>query len=124
MPAVALDLVVRQLRQVAVGLRPRRSRSGYRALDSSRDGRDDADCVARSNGRLFFLQIADVLVVDVDVDEAAELALLVVKMRLQPGVLRRQVRQQLTYGRAVGVNCVFLVRDTVGAVSESGFSSP
>ena len=58
--------------------------------------------------RLFFLQIADVFVVQVDVDEAAQLALLVVEMRLQPFVLRRQVGEQLANRRAVDFDGVLL----------------
>jgi hypothetical protein len=45
-----------------------------------------------------FLEIADVLVVQIDVDEAAQLALLVVEVRLQPRVLRREIGEQLADG--------------------------
>ena len=76
---------------------------------AARHRRDDADRVARLHRRLLLLQVPDVLVVDVDVDEAAQLALLVVQVRLQPGVLRRQVGEQLADGRAVGVDGVLLI---------------
>ena len=124
MPRVALHLVVGQRRQISIrvtvrlkadttsigvdrrGL-ARRSLSGAR--HAAGDRRNDADGVDRLDRRLFLLQIADVFVVDVDVDEAAQLALLVVQVRLQPTVLARQIGEQLADCRARGVNGVLLV---------------
>ena len=104
MPAVALDFVVGQLRQRRSDVRPT-----VRIERAARHRRDDAHRVAGRHRRLLLLQIPDVLVVHVDVDEAAQLALLVVQVRLQPRVLRRQVGEQLADGRAVGLDRVFLI---------------
>src|SRR6185295_11409906 len=63
MPAVPFDLIVRQLGQI-------------QDLDfsgTSGDRGNDADGVARPYLRLLLLQIADVFVVQVDVDEASKL---------------------------------------------------
>src|SRR5207247_5985983 len=96
MPRVTLHFIVAQGRKGAVPLFGRRlgdraSRKGVRPLFSPAcDRRDDADRVARCNRRLLFLQVADVFVVDVDVDEAAQLPLIVVEMRLQSRVLARE----------------------------------
>ncbi len=99
--AVAFVVVFRELRQRRGRLRRRRR--------AARDRRDDAHRVAGLHRRLLLLQIPDVFVVDVDVDEAAQLALIVVEMRFQPGVLRRQVREQLADGLAFDIDGVFLV---------------
>src|SRR5215207_6325281 len=48
-------------------------------LDASGHRGDDADGVAGADGSLFFLQIANVFVIQIDVDEAAQLSLFVVK---------------------------------------------
>ena len=72
MPAVPRDLFLLERRQV------RRRRAA-----AARDRRDDADRVALAQRRLFLLQVADVFVVDVDVDEVTQLALLVVQVLLQ-----------------------------------------
>ena len=66
-PAVALDLVAGQLRQ-------RRRFRRCRSRRAAGDRRNDAHRVARLERRLILLQIPDVIVVDVDVDEAAQLA--------------------------------------------------
>jgi hypothetical protein len=80
-----------------------------RRRHAARDRRDDADRIAGLQRRLLFLQIPDVLVVHVDVDEAAQLPFLVVEVRLQPGVLRRQIGKQLADSLAVGLHRLFLV---------------
>ena len=71
--------------------------------------RDDADRVAGLERRLILLQVADVFVVDVDVDEAAQLAFVVEQMLLQAAKPRRQVCKQLADGRAVELDDVELV---------------
>ena len=91
-PAVALDLVVGQLRESAFRrvrlIRRARLKADApfrvgRRRSAACDRRDDADGVAGLHGRLLLLQIPDVVVVDVDVDEAAQLPLVVVEMRLE-----------------------------------------
>ena len=76
----------------------------------SGDRRDDADRVAGRDRRLLLLQVADIFVVQIDVDEAAQLALLVEQMVLQPGVLLRQIGEQLAHRRAVSLDRVLLIR--------------
>src|SRR5208282_3762132 len=46
----------------------------------------------------FFLQVAHVFVVDVDVDERAQLALLGIEVALQVGMLRDQAGKGLSHG--------------------------
>ena len=65
-PAVALHFVVGQFRQIG--------RGGRAAPEPARDRRHDADRVLVGHRRLFARQIADVFVVQVDVDEAPQLA--------------------------------------------------
>ena len=76
--AVALDLVVRQRRQLGFSRR--------RSADPRTDGMMLTVSPAFT-GVCVLLQVADVLVVQVDVDEAAQLALVVVEVLLQVGVL-------------------------------------
>ena len=45
-----------------------------------------------------FAEVTNVFVVEIDVDEAAQLALLVIQMRLETFVLGRQVGEQLADG--------------------------
>ena len=108
MPAVALDLVVGEFGQVAMPV-SRAGRSNVLESDAACHRRNDADRVARRDRRLLLLQVADVFVVQVDVDEAAQLALIVVQVRLQAGVLRRQIGQQLADRCAVGLDRVLLI---------------
>src|SRR5262245_35008914 len=75
---------------------------------SSCDRRNDADRVSRLHRRVLFLEIADVLVVQVDVDETPELALLVVEVRREPGVRRGEIDEQLANRRAVDFDSVLL----------------
>src|SRR5262245_52670718 len=46
------------------------------AISASGHGGDDADLVAVLDGRLQAVEIADVFVIDIDIDEAAHLAIL------------------------------------------------
>src|SRR5688572_9465533 len=91
MPAVAFDFFVRESH-----------------LPATRHRWNDANRVARLHRGLLFLQIPDVLVVEIDVDEAAELSLLVVEVRLQPRILRGEVGEQLADRRAVDFDGILL----------------
>src|SRR5262249_3707388 len=62
----------------------------YRGARAAGYRRDDADLVLLFDRGVFFLQVADVFVVDVDVDEAAQLAVGVEEMFPQIGKLRDQ----------------------------------
>ena len=77
MPAVALDFVVGA---ELIGLQSDLTTVSSLRIGAARHRRNDADRVARLHRRLLFLQIADVLVVQIDVDEAPQLALLVVEV--------------------------------------------
>ena len=76
--------------------------------DAAGDRRDDAQRVAGLHRRLLAIEVADVFVVQVDVDEAAQLALVVVEVLLQPFVSRRQLSEQLADGGAVDFDDVLL----------------
>jgi hypothetical protein len=68
------------------------------------DGRDDGDLVAllERGGRA--LQEADVFLVDVDVDEAPELAAVLDQAILEPGELALQHLDQVADGAGVGLD--------------------
>src|SRR5204863_3322577 len=75
--AVALDFVFGEFRKLTVRLKADTTDVGG-ARRAAGDRRNDADGVSGLDRRLFLLQIPDVFVVNVDVDEAAQLALVVV----------------------------------------------
>src|SRR5437764_5101308 len=50
------------------------------------DGRDDRDLRAILDGGLFVIQKADILIIHVDVDKAAQLAAVVIDPSLQTGI--------------------------------------
>src|SRR5436853_35782 len=77
--------------------------------DASRDGRNDAHGVGGGHRCLLLLQIADIFVVHVDIDEAPQLPLLVVQVRLETAVPARQIGQQIADRGAVGVDRFFLI---------------
>ena len=108
--AVALDFLVGQLRQGLVSSLKADATHVLGRRCAAGDRRDDADRVARRDRRLLFLQVADVLVVQVHVDEAPQLALVVIQVRLQAAVPARQVGEQLADGRAVGLDRILLIR--------------
>src|SRR5690606_36479155 len=97
--AEALDLVVLERRQCG------RDAGGPAA---ARDRRNDAERVAVAQRRRLLLEIADVVVVDVDVDEVPQPALLVVQVALQIRVLRRERGQHLPDGAALDLDAVLL----------------
>src|SRR6266849_8456787 len=68
---------------------------------ASRDRGDDGDVIAGLERRLVALEEANVLLVDVDVDEAAHLAALVHEALLEAGELRLQALDQA--GDGVGL---------------------
>ena len=100
-PAVALVFLRRQRRQLPLGDR--------RARRAARHRRDDAERVARLQGGVFLLQVADVLVVQVDVDEAPQLAFVVVEVLAQVAVGRDQVRQRFAHRPARDFDAFLLV---------------
>src|SRR4051812_23916042 len=74
-------------------------------VTAARDRRHDGDLLAALERRLEALQEADVLVADVDVDEAAH-ALLVEEAILHPGVLALQIGDDGADGGAGGLHLV------------------
>ncbi len=110
MPAVALHFVVGQLGAHAAQAIFSPTVGHYiRRWRATSNRRDDAHGIAGGDRRRFFLQIPDVIVVHVDIDEAAQLALLVVQVRLEAGVPRRQIGEQLANRCAGRVNGVLLI---------------
>src|SRR3954454_6836823 len=75
------------------------------ARSTSRDGRDDAHLVLRGDDRRQVVEVADVFVVDVDVDEAPQLVPLEDALA-ERGELGAEVRKDLADGRPVGVDDV------------------
>src|SRR5688500_2096791 len=71
--------------------------------------RNNAERVAALHRCLLLLQIADVLVVQVDIDEVPQLALLRVEVLLQAVVLLRQVGEELADGGAADFDGLELV---------------
>ena len=59
---------------------------------ASGDGGDDGNRITVVERGGFFVQVAHVFVVDVDVDEGAELAVIVIEMTLQVGMLADRAR--------------------------------
>jgi hypothetical protein len=90
MPAVALDLLAREFRRLV-----------HRRIRPAGNRGDDADRVSRLERRLFTLEMTDVLVVDVHVHEAAQLAVVVVEMTAKVAVLCDERLEQLSNGAAV-----------------------
>src|SRR5438132_3729685 len=68
---------------------------------ASGDGGDDRDLVALADGRVQSLAESDVGVIDVDVDELAQLARLVVQAVTESGVAALEARQSFRHGGAV-----------------------
>ena len=56
------------------------------------------------------MQIADIVIVEIHVDEAPELAVFLVEMMTQVGVLRRQVLEELTDRLAFGLHDILFAR--------------
>jgi hypothetical protein len=98
MPAVTLHLVSRQLRRRALLDRP----------GPARHRRDDADRVAGLQRGLLAIEMADVLVVDVHVHEAAQAAVLVEQMAAQIAVLGDQPLENVSNGAPLDFHDVLL----------------
>ena len=97
--AVALNLGVAQLG---------RALGGRRAGGSPGNRRHDADDITRLELGRVALEIADVIVVDVDVHEVPQLAVVGIEMPLEVGELRGQGGQHFADGAAFGVDGVLL----------------
>src|SRR4051812_35347687 len=81
--------------------------SGGRSIPRSppRDGGGDADLVLLADGGVQIVEVADVLVIHVDVDETAELTA-IENAFPEGGVRRTDVAENLADGRALGVDAV------------------
>src|SRR5205823_4415874 len=77
---------------------------------AARHGGNDADLVALLQRSLDPLEEAHVFAVDVDVDEAPQVALLVAEPLLQPGVRRVELRDALGQHAAVALHDVLVLR--------------
>jgi hypothetical protein len=97
MPAVALHLVAGQILGLA-----------HRRPGTAGNRRHDADRVPRLERRLLAIEMADVLVVDVDVDEAAQPAVVVVQMAAEIPVFADEPLQRVANGRPVDLHDVLL----------------
>src|ERR687888_451822 len=75
------------------------------------DGGDDRNLIAVLERGLLRLEEPDVLLVDVDVDEAPQLARLVDEALLQPGELALQVVDQALHRVAPGLDLGVALRD-------------
>src|SRR5579864_8572470 len=78
------------------------------SFSAAGDGGHDADRVALLHGSFFSLQIANVLIVDVDVDEAAQAAIVGVQMLLQVAELRRERIQCVADGAGFEIDALVL----------------
>src|SRR5579864_3014950 len=67
----------------------------------ARDGRYDADCVSVLGARIFLFEEADVLVVQIDVHEAANFSLVREEVLSQLGKTRCQAAERLSHGGRV-----------------------
>src|SRR5688572_25064874 len=85
--------------------------SRLRASATSGDGRHDRHHVGLLQGRLLTLQEADVLLVHVDVDEAAQLAALVDEAFLETGELPLEVGDDAVHRIAGGLHLGMALRD-------------
>jgi hypothetical protein len=81
----------------------------HRRVGPARHRWHDADRVARLERRLLAIEVADVLVVHVDVDEAAELSVIVVQMTAQIAVPGDKRLEQLADGTAVELHDILPV---------------
>ena len=88
---------------------------------ASRDGRDDADFVAVFERRLAVFEEADVLLVDIHVDEAAHLAFFIHKTFLDAGEARLQFDDCLADGGGVDFDQLLVVRQLAERRWDSDF---
>ena len=88
---------------------------------SSGDGGDDADFVAVLERRLAVFEEADVLLVDIDVDEAAHLALVIHEAFLDAGEARLQFDDRLADGGGVDFDQLLVVGQLAERRGDSDF---
>ena len=121
-PAISPHFLVRQGRQhLGIGSIGHGGRCWPR---SPGHRRDDAHGVAGIHQRVLFLKIPDVVIVHVDVDEAAQSPIFRVQMVTQFAVLRRQVREHLANRAALDLDDILFCPRTLGAGWESALCSP
>ncbi len=65
-------------------------------LAASGDRRHDGDIITILHRRSIFLQVTDVFVVEIDVDESAQFAIIGIEMAAQIGMLGHQFGQRRT----------------------------
>ena len=102
-PAVALDLIPAEVQAFRSRLDGRKVAAG--------DGGHDAHHVTFLHRGPVFLQIADILVVDIDVDEVADLPLLVQQVWLELGKMTDQSVDHLAHGIAGQFHLVPIARE-------------
>jgi len=85
------------------------------------DGGDDADFVAVLERRLAVFEEADVLLVDIDVDEAAHLALVIHEAFLDAGEARLQFDDRLADGGGVDFDQLLVVGQLAERCWDSDF---
>ncbi len=86
-----------------------RLRRRFHHRRSARDARDDRDGVAFLHGSGFLFQITDVFVIDIHVDETAQLAFVAVKLAAQILVFGREFAENLADGGAAQFDGVMFV---------------
>jgi len=99
-PAVTQDFVFRKRDRL---------RRRFHHWRPARDARNDRDGVAFLHRRGFFFQIADVFVVDINIHETAQLALIAVKLASQILILSREFTENLADGGAAQFDGVMLL---------------
>src|ERR1039457_3613319 len=86
-----------------------------------RNRRNDADFIAVFKHRLFVFEEADVLLVDIDVDEAAHLALVIHEAFLDAGEARLQFDERLADGGGVDFDQLLVVGQLAERRGDSDF---
>src|SRR5579883_884128 len=87
---------------LAYGMGPPRSAADV--LGAAGEGRQNRDHVARLERRLELPEVADILVVQVDVDEAVQPAILALHLAQEARILLIQVLQELFHGGALAAD--------------------
>jgi hypothetical protein len=78
--------------------RTERTKAWRSRLGAARNRRYDADNIVFLHGRLVLLEIADILIIQIDIHEAADLSFIGKEMPAQVAVLRSQAGQRLSHG--------------------------
>jgi hypothetical protein len=79
------------------------TRRNHRSTASS-DRRHDGNIITIFDGCRVFLQIADILVIQINIDKSPQFSVLVVEMPAQVGMLRDQAGKSLGYGSTLNVD--------------------